>query len=164
MLFWLVAVFTLVPLLELSLLLELAGRVGVVETLWICLFTGALGGWLARREGLSVVHQMRSELQEGKAPGQIVLEGASVFTGGLLLLTPGVATDLLGFALVVPWTRRRLVQALVHRVMAAIQSQTQQGNIRIISVQGGAFRPDPSPPSETEAPHIRRIPSNDDGF
>jgi len=112
-LFWLLlAAFVLVPLVELALLLELHGALGLLPTLGLVLLTGALGAAMTRRQGLATLAHIRSELSRGVLPGQSLLEGALILAAGALLLTPGVLTDALGFCLLVPATRRALGRAL----------------------------------------------------
>ena len=68
--------------------------------------TGVTGAWLARTEGLRVIFSFQEELVSGRLPGQAMLDGICVLVGGAFLLTPGVITDLLGFSLMLPFTRR----------------------------------------------------------
>lgn len=129
MLLNLILVFALVPFLELSLLLRAADAIGGAETLLLCLVTGAIGGSLARREGLAVWQQLRDQLSSAKAPGRAVVEAFLVFAGGLLLLTPGILTDFVGFSMVLPWTRRAIAGHVIARVTASLQAGVVQGGI-----------------------------------
>ncbi len=114
--------FTLVPVAEVWLLLATASAIGLAETLLLCIVTGAAGAWLARQEGLAVLRRIRTEFESGKVPGGAALEGALVFAGGLLLLTPGLMTDLIGLCMVAPPTRRRIAAALTLRLQQALQN------------------------------------------
>ncbi len=98
--------FTLVPLIELALLIQLGRAVGVVPTLGIVILTGIGGAALAKSQGLAVLSRIRSELENGKLPGDSLLDGALVLAGGLLLITPGPLTDAAGFLMLIPATRR----------------------------------------------------------
>ena len=77
-----------------------------------------LGAWLAKREGLAVLRRLKRDLDQGIPPARGLIEGALVLCGGLLLVSPGVLTDLAGLVLLVPWTRGRLAP-LVTRWLAA---------------------------------------------
>jgi UPF0716 protein FxsA len=90
----------------------LGSRVGLVPTALLILGTGLLGAWLTRREGLAVLTQVRDGMRQG-APAQTLVEGALIVAGGLLLITPGTLTDLIGFAAIIPYTRRRLAPVLI---------------------------------------------------
>jgi UPF0716 protein FxsA len=98
--------FTVVPLLELYLLLLIGRHIGVGPTIAIVLLTGLLGATLAKAEGLRVLNQWRSSLSRGRIPEEGVLSGVLVLVGGVVLVTPGVLTDALGLMLLFPPTRR----------------------------------------------------------
>lgn len=104
--------FVVVPIVELFLLLQVGARIGFVPTLGLVVSTGVLGASLARRQGLSVLGKIQSEMKEGRPPALEMLEAAMVVIGGIVLLTPGILTDCLGFALMVPKFRR----SLAHKV------------------------------------------------
>jgi UPF0716 protein FxsA len=98
--------FTLVPIVDLWLLLRIGGRLGLVPTVALVVGTGLLGAWLARREGARVLQGWRRAMADGRLPEEGVLSGALVLAGGVLLVTPGVLTDVAGLALLLPPTRR----------------------------------------------------------
>jgi UPF0716 protein FxsA len=127
--------FVIVPILELVLLIELGQAVGLLPTLALVLFTGVTGAWLARAEGLRVLFEFQRELGSGRLPGQAMLDGISVLVGGALLLTPGVLTDVVGFSLLFPPTRRWMQR----RVRARLEGQIRDGTIRVVSMQTGSM-------------------------
>ncbi|MDT8341942.1 MAG: FxsA family protein [Longimicrobiales bacterium] len=98
--------FVAVPLLELALLVQVGRAVGLGPTLLLVLATGIGGAALARREGLRTLAAVQRELAAGRMPAASLLDGAAILFGGALLLTPGILTDLVGFALLLPPTRR----------------------------------------------------------
>ena len=100
--------FIVVPLIELILLVELGRRIGLLPTLALVIVTGITGATMARLEGLRVFFQFQIEMGSGRLPGQAMLDGVSVLIGGAFLLTPGIFTDLVGFALLFPFSRRWL--------------------------------------------------------
>lgn len=108
MLLKLLLLMTIVPAVELWLLLELGARVGAVATVWIIVLTGIVGASLAKREGLAVVAKIKDEARNGLPPGERLVEGLLVLIGGILLLTPGVVTDLTGLLMIIPLSRRPL--------------------------------------------------------
>ena len=122
--------FVVVPILELMLLIELGQVVGLLPTLLLVMFTGVTGAWLARAEGMRVFFQFQKELATGRLPGQAMLDGISVLVGGAFLLTPGVLTDLAGFSLLFPPTRRWLQK----RVRASMEQQVKDGTIQVITM------------------------------
>lgn len=106
MLLILMLLFVLVPLAELSLLVYIGTLVGVLYTVLIVVATGLVGAVLARYQGLATLSRVRTSLEQGILPANELFEGLLILVGGLLLLTPGVLTDAVGFALLVPYTRR----------------------------------------------------------
>jgi UPF0716 protein FxsA len=129
MLKWVIVPFVVVPLLELYLLLWLGSLIGFWPTVVVVLVTGLVGGTLAKREGLKVWRDWRRALDELRPPEQGVVDGLLVLVGGAFLLTPGVLTDALGLALLVPWSRRRIAS----RIRSAIDRRIANGRIHVIS-------------------------------
>jgi UPF0716 protein FxsA len=121
----LILLFILVPLGELALLIQLGRWIGLWPTLGLIIATGMIGAALASREGLRAWHAFQLDLQEGRVPGRPILDGLSIFAGGALLLTPGLVTDLIGFALLVRPTRRWLQDRVVGRLGGAFIRQGQ---------------------------------------
>lgn len=125
--------FVIVPILELMLLIELGQIVGLTPTLLLVLLTGVGGAILARAEGLRVFFQFQRELAAGRLPGQAMLDGIAVLIGGAFLLTPGILTDLVGFSLLFPLTRR-WIQG---RVRTRLEAQIADGHVRVITMGPG---------------------------
>ena len=111
MFFYLLLLFTLVPFVELALLLWLAGQVGWLETLLLVIATGILGATLARWQGLQTMFRIQREMQAGRMPGDALVDGALILVAGAVLLTPGILTDAFGFALLVPPIRNAMKRA-----------------------------------------------------
>lgn len=98
--------FTVVPLVETALLIWIGSRIGPLPTVLMLLLSGLLGAWLAKREGAAVFRRLVADLQRGLPPAMHLVEGALVFAGALLLVTPGTVTDLVGLLLLFPPSRR----------------------------------------------------------
>lgn len=101
----LLIIFTVVPILELYVLIEAGRQIGLGATIAMIFLTGIAGAYLARSQGFAIINKIQSELNQGALPAEELIDGAMVLAGGLLLLTPGFCTDLLGFCLLTPWTR-----------------------------------------------------------
>ncbi len=125
-------IFVAVPLLELFLLIRLGGAIGLFPTLALCVLTGVAGAWLARREGLRALWSFQERLARGGVPGRALMDGMCILIGGAVLLTPGLLTDLLGFALLLP-PSRRWIQA---RMKRRIERQVAEGSIRVTTLGG----------------------------
>jgi len=110
---WFLFAFVIAPLIELYVLIEVGGAIGGLTTIALCLLTAALGGWLVRSQGLATLMQARRELRLGRLPAESAAHGILLAIAGVLLLTPGFVSDTLGFVLLVPPFRRRLIARLL---------------------------------------------------
>lgn len=135
----LILLFILVPIGELALLIQLGRWIGLWPTLGLIVATGILGATLASREGLRAWHAFQLDIQEGRIPGRPILDGLSIFAGGALLLTPGLATDLFGFALLARPTRRWLQNRVVGRLGGVLM---RQGRVYVGGAAGFRDRED----------------------
>lgn len=120
MLLPLLLILTVVPLTELMILLRLAERFSWERTLLLVVVTGVIGAYLARREGVKTMTKIQADLSRGVMPTDAMLEGVLILLAGMVLVTPGVITDALGFALLIGpirrWVRKRLVHAVRSRM------------------------------------------------
>jgi len=97
--------FTVVPLLELYILIKIGGYIGAFPTVGLVVLTALLGFVLARFEGLRKLQQIKRSLSLGIVPAEEMLDGVLIFVGGVLLIIPGVLTDLFALILLIPYTR-----------------------------------------------------------
>lgn len=112
--------FLIVPFVEIYLLLQIGGLVGVFPTIFMVVFTAVLGAWLLRRQGLATWQRFQDSLNQGAIPAYEMIEGPILLVGGALLLTPGFFTDALGFACLVPQLRRTIAQYVIeHHLVVA---------------------------------------------
>ncbi len=113
MLRYLVLLFML-PFVDLYILVELTGEIGILNTLLVILATGLIGAEVVRREGLKVVRKLSASVTAEEI-SRNMLEGLLLVLGGLMLITPGLITDLLGLVLVFGPTRQRIMLKIVGR-------------------------------------------------
>jgi UPF0716 protein FxsA len=123
----LLIMFTFVPILELYILIETGRLIGTGATILLILLTGVAGAWLARTQGLDIMRKIQSETSQGQMPADTLLDGMLVLIGGLLLLTPGLCTDLLGFSCLVPLTRTLWRR----RLGLWLQNQLSKGTVTV---------------------------------
>ncbi len=135
----LLLLFTVVPLVELYLLLVLGRAMGLWPTVGLVLATALLGTLLAKREGLRVWRSWREALSRGELPEEGILGGVLVLVGGVLLITPGVLTDLTGILLLIPPSRRfvaKLVRARLEKSIAegktSFHYRVEMGDPRVV--------------------------------
>ncbi len=118
------AIFILVPILELYLLIQVGSHIGALNTILLVLLTAAIGVALLRKQGLSTLQKVQSQMQHGELPAVSMLEGMLLFFAGALLLTPGFFTDSIGFLLMIPPLRKMLALWLLKRGGWIVQMQT----------------------------------------
>jgi UPF0716 protein FxsA len=97
--------FTLIPLVELYLLIKIGTVVGVLNTLALVALTGFAGAYLARMQGMQTMLRVRSQIEQGIMPAEDLIDAVIIFVAGILLLTPGLLTDIVGLLLLYPTSR-----------------------------------------------------------
>lgn len=127
--------FTIIPLVELYLLIKIGSYLGALNTVLLILITGILGALLARLEGLRTLHQITRNLSQGIVPAEELVDSVIIFIAGILLVTPGVLTDVLGLYFLVPYTRTMFKRWLRRR----LDRMATSGNLRV-HFRGGSWR------------------------
>jgi UPF0716 protein FxsA len=148
--FWLVALFLGVPLIEVYLFIEVGARIGIFATLGLCVLTAFIGAFLVRVQGLGLLSRLQSELNRGMVPAGAMAEGAMVAVAGVLLITPGFFTDACGFLLLIPFIR----QALLANLMKRFRFVRSGGDADGVVIEGEAYevRPDDDRPPNDNSP------------
>jgi UPF0716 protein FxsA len=111
----LILLFIFVPLTEIYLLLQIGTQIGAVPTLGLIVLTALIGAFLLRIQGLITLAKIRQSLDQGELPADSLIEGLILLIAGVLLLTPGFITDILGFVCLIPRIRQGLVKLLIRR-------------------------------------------------
>lgn len=114
---------------EVSLLLYVAQHSGIIFTMLCCAFTGLLGGYFVRQQGLATLARFKQTLDQGALPADEAVEGLLLLIVGVLLCVPGFITDTMGFLIVVPAIRRIVARMLINR----LQENIKAGTIRFSS-------------------------------
>ncbi len=104
----LLALFTIVPILELTLLITVGNYIGLLPTIAIVVTTALAGATLGKMQGLRAWRRIKEELANGELPKDSVLDGLAVLIAAAFLVTPGVLTDVAAFTLLFPVTRKPL--------------------------------------------------------
>jgi len=123
-LFRLILLFTLLPLVELSLLLRIGAWLGAGPTIGLVIVTGVAGAWLARREGLRTWERVRADIAAGRMPADELVHALLVLIAGIVLVTPGVLTDAAGLLLLFRPAREIIARRMRRRLAAQVQFQT----------------------------------------
>ena len=117
--------FVTVPFVELWLLLRVAESLGAAGTIALVVVTAMLGSALVQNQGLKTLARLNQELAAAKMPGVTLIEGALVLAAGLLMLTPGIVTDAIGFMLLISPLRRRVAAVLEARFKGSLAGRVQ---------------------------------------
>jgi len=126
MLYRLILLFVVTPLVELAILVYLGTLIGVLYTILIVVVTGLVGAFLTKNQGLTTFSRIRSSIERGILPTEELFQGVLILIGGLLLLTPGLVTDLAGFAMLIPQTRNVAAKWLRRFIQCKIQQREVQ--------------------------------------
>jgi UPF0716 protein FxsA len=127
MFFKLVAAFTLIPVLELYVIIKLGGVLGAFNTIFVVIVTAVAGAHLARVQGIQTMLRVRARLNAGEAPTDDLVDAVIIFMAGVVLLTPGFITDAVGILLLIPATRAVFKRWLQKK----FEAMSRSGEIRI---------------------------------
>jgi UPF0716 protein FxsA len=123
----LLLLFAVIPVAELLILIKIGSHIGALNTVALVVLTAVLGLMLVRLEGLRTLRQIQLSLSQGEIPAEELIDGILIFVSGILLLTPGVLTDVFALILLIPYTRmhfKRWLRRRFDRMMAS-------GNVRL---------------------------------
>lgn len=109
------AIFLIWSYAEVTLLLLVAHRLGVLAALGLTIATGVAGIAVARTQGWRLVAKIRRDFSQGDLPVESLLDGGLLIVAGVLLLIPGLISDFFGVLLLIPWIRRLLLRLLARR-------------------------------------------------
>ncbi len=96
----------LVPIVEIYLFIKIGSQIGAFNTILLIFFTAITGIFYARYEGLNTLRSGFSQIISNETPAYEIISGAAIAFGALLLIIPGFATDILGFLIIFPLTRK----------------------------------------------------------
>lgn len=126
--------FTVVSMVELYLLLQLAHLTSWWVTVVTVLVPGLAGAWLAKREGARAIREVKAAISLQREPTGAIVDGAIVLVAATLMIAPGVLTDLTGLALLIPPVRRVAAGYLRKRIRRAIDRRMSSGSFRVMDL------------------------------
>ncbi len=121
------AIFLILPTLELYLLIKIGSIIGAFKTVVIIIGTGFLGAYLAKKEGLAILRNIKKCLERGEMPAYHLIEGLLVLIAGVMLLTPGFLTDIFGFLMLFPGSRQIFIKMMINYLNRKIE----KGDVKI---------------------------------
>jgi UPF0716 protein FxsA len=116
------------PLLELAVLIKVGQSIGFWSTVLLLVATGVFGGWLVQRQGLAAAQRAMATIGQGEAPIAPVIDSVLIMLAGVLLLLPGLITDVAGLLLLIPPLRRAFARWAIGRMIAG-------GNVHVHTTQ-----------------------------
>ena len=163
----LLLLFIIVPAVELGLLIQVGNLLGVWPTLALIVFTGIVGAYLARLQGLSVLMRAQEQMNRGELPAGSLADGVMILVAAALLMTPGILTDAVGISLLVPAFRNRIKDVVLARFQKAVEENRVQVHVSgmgfdsdegpIVDVQPESFEPDRFPPEPDPQPSKYKV-------
>ncbi|WP_206455874.1 FxsA family protein [Aurantimonas marina] len=151
-----------IPILEIAVFILVGNAIGLWPTLGLVLLTAIIGTLLLKQQGLSTLARIQADIRAGRMPGRELVHGVMIAIAGVLLLTPGLVTDTLGFLLFVPKIRDGIWNFMKSRVIVVAQGSgtwnpgtrgpqpdpRAGGGPDVVDLSGEEFerRPDPSSP------------------
>ena len=122
-------IFIVLPALEIFLFIQIGGEIGALNTIALIFLTAIVGIYYARLQGIQTLKAGITNLYQNKAPIYEIMSGASIAFGAILLIIPGFFTDVIGFTLLIPFSRKILFKLILKK---NIRSEDSINNNKII--------------------------------
>ncbi|MGY4112757.1 FxsA family protein [Aeribacillus composti] len=116
--------FIVAPACEIGVLLLSGKTIGVLPTVLLIILTGFVGAYLAKKQGIQAVRNLQKEIQYGRIPSNAILDAIAILVGGIMLLTPGFISDIVGLFLLFPITRNWVKPFLIQFIKKWIDKHT----------------------------------------
>ena len=102
----------LIPIVEIYLFIKIGSQIGAFSTIFLVFFTAVIGVYYARYEGINTLRSGMMQIIKNQIPAHELISGAAIAFAAVLLIIPGFATDLIGFLLIIPVTRKLILGKL----------------------------------------------------
>lgn len=145
--------FLIIPIVEIMLLLKVGSWIGVLPTIALVVLTAFIGVNLLRQQGAATLMKVQQKTQRGEPPAVEMIEGLVLAVGGALLLTPGFATDAIGFMCLFPVTRKAFAVGMMQKIIGNMKKG--QGG----AIFGGSFNGFNPPPNSNQDRYSEPEPS-----
>ncbi len=119
--------FVVLPALEIFLLIKIGGQIGALNTISLIFITAVIGIYFAKSQGIKTIQSGVQNIYQNKIPIFEIISGASIAIAALLLIIPGFFTDAIGFLLLIPFTRKIIINFFVKK--NKIKSKDNDGKI-----------------------------------
>lgn len=150
MLFALFVVLLVVPVVELIVIVQMAGVIGVLPTVLSLVLISAAGAWLVKREGLGAIRRVQNQIARAEIPTDGLVDGLLVLLAGAMLVFPGFVTDTFGLILLVPPVRSLVRRVVIKRFRARVAGRPvgRIYDVRTVEFVESTYDAAPGRPSE----------------
>ena len=124
----LLIIFIVIPVIEISLFIEIGSFIGSFNTILLIFTTALIGVYFVRQQGISTYSKLYNQLQNQETPIQTMFEGLVILISGILLITPGFFTDALGFLGLIPLTRVIFIKIVANSVLSRYGMKNQSSD------------------------------------
>ena len=128
MMYWLILFFIVIPVIEIALFIWTGSMIGIWSVIMLIFLTGLAGIIFVRYEGIKTYQRVGELIQQGIRPDNEILNGICILLAGVCLITPGFLTDLIGFLLLIPFTRKPFKALIMYSL---IKMMKRKGTIFI---------------------------------
>ena len=109
-------VIILIPVIEIYLFIKIGSEIGAITTILLIFITAIIGIYYAKYEGLNTIRSGFNQLSKNQTPAYEVISGAAIAIAAVLLIIPGFATDIFGFLLIFPLSRKLIFNKFKNKV------------------------------------------------
>jgi len=117
-----------IPLIEIYLMIKVGGAIGAFNTIFLIFFTAVVGIFFARLEGFRALQSGFQQLIKNKLPIYEIISGAALAFAALLLIVPGFLTDIVGFLLIIPITRKFFIKNISSKYKNKVNNNVVEGS------------------------------------
>ncbi len=110
--------FVILPIAEIMLIINVSASIGGWNTFFIVIITAFFGAYFVRQQGFALIQQMQSKVNAGQSPSTEMAEGILLLIAGVLLITPGFITDIMGFLFTLPFSRGPIANFVVKAIIS----------------------------------------------
>ena len=118
-----------IPVIEIYVLIKVGGVIGALNTIILIFFTAITGIYFAKIAGLNALRSGFSQLVKNELPVYEIISGAALAFAALLLIIPGFLTDIIGFLLIIPITRKFFIQSIASKFSRKKRNENTNENI-----------------------------------
>ena len=104
-----------IPIIEIFIMIKIGGIIGALNTVSLIFLTAIIGIYFARQQGIQTIKNGLANLYKNELPVYEIISGASIAIAALLLIVPGFLTDLIGFLLLIPLSRKLLIMIFLSK-------------------------------------------------